>query len=132
MLLFISNINKTVHRYTNEYAILSALKLKNTMKIKKMNLQEESAALQDLLTLKSLGKINNHEIQLIKLQGEYEWHTHEEEDKLFFVVDGILELQFRDRTIELYQNECIIVPKGIENKPAGKPETTLMIFEPQR
>lgn len=102
------------------------------MKIKKIDLQKESATLQDFLTLQSLGKINNHEIQLIKLEGEYEWHTHELEDKLFFVVDGILELQFRDQTIEIYANECIIVPKGVENKPAGKPQTTLLIFEPQR
>ncbi|MCP1996435.1 cupin domain-containing protein [Flavobacterium sp. HSC-61S13] len=102
------------------------------MNIEKINLQLESENLKAFWQLKSLGKINNHEVQLIKLQGEYEWHTHEEEDKLFFVVDGILELHFRDQIIELRKNECIVVPKGVENKPVAKDEATLMIFEPQR
>ncbi|WP_430612625.1 cupin domain-containing protein [Flavobacterium sp. JP2137] len=107
------------------------LKMKK-MKIDKINPAAAAADLKDFWTLKSLGQINDHAVQLIKMQGEYEWHTHEKEDKLFFVVDGILQLQFRDHTLQLYPNECIIVPKGVENKPSAKDQATLMIFEPQR
>ncbi|WP_286388406.1 hypothetical protein [Myroides marinus] len=48
------------------------------------------------------------------------------------VVDGILELHFRDKVVTLHPNECIIVPKGVENKPVGRDEVTLMLFEPNR
>ncbi len=126
-----------LNKRTNNYPIAGIIAIRLVqihciMKIEKINLQQKSSNLKAFWQLKSLGKINNHEVQLIKLQGAYEWHTHEEEDKLFFVVDGILELHFRDQIIELHKNECIVVPKGIENKPVAKDEATLMIFEPQR
>jgi len=98
----------------------------------KINLPQESENLKEFWQLKNLGNINNHTINLIKLQGEFEWHSHDNEDKLFMVVDGILELHFRDKVVTLHPNECIIVPKGVENKPVGKDEVTLMLFEPNR
>ncbi|MEC4052513.1 cupin domain-containing protein [Myroides odoratimimus] len=98
----------------------------------KINLAQESDSLKDFWQLKNLGYINDHTINLIKLQGEFEWHSHDHEDKLFMVVDGTLELHFRDKVITLHPNECIIVPKGVENKPVGKEEVTLMLFEPNR
>lgn len=97
----------------------------------KISLSQESENLKDFWQLKNLGKINNHTINLIKLQGEFEWHSHDE-DKLFMVVDGILDLHFRDKVITLHPNECIIVPKGVENKPVGRDEVTLMLVEPNR
>lgn len=102
------------------------------MSIQKVNLLEESASMQDFWKLHSLGKLNNHEVQLIKLQGEFDWHSHDHEDKLFMVIEGVLEIHFRDRTVELQKNEFLIVPKGVENKPVAKDQATLMIFEPQR
>lgn len=98
----------------------------------KISLVQESESLKEFWQLKNLGNINNHTINLIKLQGEFEWHSHDNEDKLFMVVDGVLELHFRDKVITLRPNECIIVPKGVENKPVGKDEVTLMLFEPKR
>lgn len=100
--------------------------------MEKVNLQTEAELIQEPWNLTSIGKINNHTIKMIKLEGEFEWHTHEDEDKLFMVIEGVLELQMRDKTITVYPNEFIIVPKGVENKPAGKEKATLMIFEPMR
>lgn len=98
----------------------------------KINLTQESQDLKDFWQLKTLGNINNHTINLIKIKGEFEWHTHEDEDKLFMVIDGVLELHFRDKVLELQKNDCIIIPKGVETKPVGKDEVTLMLFEPTR
>lgn len=98
----------------------------------KVNIADEADKVKEFLTIKTLMRLNDHEVNLIKLKGEYEWHKHEDEDKVFMVVEGTLELQFRDRVVTLEKNECIVVSKGEENKPIGKEEVTLLIFEPIR
>lgn len=98
----------------------------------KVDLVKECSALTDVLTIKTLMRLNDHEINIIKLAGEYEWHKHEDEDKVFMVIDGVLELHFKDRIVTLKKYECIVVPKGVENKPIGKDEVVLLIFEPVR
>ncbi len=69
-------------------------------------------------------------MKLVKLQGEFVWHQHEEEDELFYVVKGCLTMAFRDKIIEINENEFLIVPKGVEHKPMAEDEVLVMLFEP--
>jgi mannose-6-phosphate isomerase-like protein (cupin superfamily) len=69
-------------------------------------------------------------VKLVKLEGEFVWHSHEKEDELFFVVKGILEIEFRDKTVTIHENEFIIVPAGIEHRPVAEKEVWVMLFEP--
>ena len=62
--------------------------------------------------------------------GEFIWHKHENEDELFFVIAGEFDMQFRDKTIRLYTNDFLIVPRGLEHRPVAENEESVMLFEP--
>ena len=79
---------------------------------------------------KIIGELNGQQVKLAKLKGEFVWHKHENEDEMFLVLKGILKMEFRDKTITLYENEFLIVPKGTEHKPFADEEVSVMLFEP--
>ena len=58
------------------------------------------------------------------------FHKHDNEDELFYVVDGILKIEFRDKTVTLHPNEFLVVPRGVEHKPVADEEVSIMLFEP--
>lgn len=63
------------------------------------------------------------------MKGEFLWHSHEHEDEMFYVLSGKLDMEFRDRTMTIAENEFIIVPIGKEHRPVAKEEVSLMLFE---
>jgi mannose-6-phosphate isomerase-like protein (cupin superfamily) len=67
---------------------------------------------------------------LAKLKGEFLFHKHDNEDELFMVIKGTLEIEFRDKIITLNKGEFYIVPKGVEHKPIAKEEVHIVLFEP--
>ena len=78
-----------------------------------------------------IAEIEDMQVLLAKVKGDFVWHKHDDEDELFYVVKGTLQMQFRDRTEVLREGELIIVPKGIEHCPstADGEEVHLMLFE---
>ncbi len=78
-----------------------------------------------------IATVDNMQVLLAKIKGQFVWHAHEEEDELFQVVSGTLYMQFRDRTEVVREGEIIVVPKGIEHCPATKndEEVQLLLFE---
>lgn len=79
---------------------------------------------------KIVGELNGQQVKLAKLKGEFVWHHHDNEDELFYVLKGLLKIEFRDKTIELNENEFVIVPKGVEHKPVAEEEVHVLLFEP--
>lgn len=75
--------------------------------------------------------VNDMQVLLAKVKGEFVWHHHEEEDELFQIVKGTLYIEFRDRTEKIEQGEIIVVPKGVEHRPFTKDEEEvhIMLFE---
>ncbi|GAA4972839.1 cupin domain-containing protein [Algibacter aquimarinus] len=75
--------------------------------------------------------VDNMQVILAKLKGEFVWHSHEEEDELFQVIKGTLHMQFRDRTEVVNEGEIIVVPKGVEHNPCTKndEEVHVLLFE---
>ena len=69
-------------------------------------------------------------VKLAKFQGEFVWHKHENEDEMFLVIEGVLKMELRDKTIEIHKNEFRIVPKGTEHRPVADKEVSVMLFEP--
>jgi mannose-6-phosphate isomerase-like protein (cupin superfamily) len=69
-------------------------------------------------------------VKVVKFQGEYVWHTHENEDELFLVIGGEMDIYFRDRTVNLKPGEFFIVPRGVEHKPASEKICSVLLFEP--
>ena len=98
--------------------------------MKKVNLNEKFSLFNEHWTPKIIGELNGQEVKLAKLEGEFIWHDHAEEDELFFVVKGILKIEFRDKTIELHPGEMLVVPRGVEHKPIAEEEVWVMLFEP--
>jgi len=78
-----------------------------------------------------IATVDNMQVLLAKLQGEFVWHSHENEDELFQVIKGTLYMQFRDRTEVVKEGEIIVVPKGVEHNPMTKndEEVHVLLFE---
>ncbi|MFV8281511.1 cupin domain-containing protein [Christiangramia marina] len=98
--------------------------------MKKVNIQEKLNQFQDHWNPRIVGELNGQQVKLAKLKGEFIWHTHDEEDELFWVISGMLTIEFRDSSVTLNPGEFIIVPKGIEHKPIAANEVQVMLFEP--
>lgn len=96
----------------------------------KVNLSHELASITEHWRPFVVGRLNGQEIKLVKFQGEFVWHHHEQEDELFFVVAGRFRMDFRDRTIELGAGEFLIVPRGVEHRPVASEEVHVLLFEP--
>lgn len=95
-----------------------------------INLAEKFSLFNDHWSPKIVGELNGQQVKLAKLKGEFVWHSHADEDELFFVVKGTLVMKFRDREVEVNPGELIIVPRGVEHCPAAAEEVEVMLFEP--
>lgn len=96
----------------------------------KVNLLDKFASFQDRWSPKIAAEVNDHAVKLVKLQGEFVWHHHEEEDELFLVVKGRLTIRFRDRDVVLEPGELLVVPRGVEHMPVAQEETWILLVEP--
>ena len=77
-----------------------------------------------------VAELNGQEVKLAKLSGEFVWHSHENEDELFMVISGELDIEFRDHTVTLGPGEMLVVPRGVEHRPVAKEEVSVLLFEP--
>ena len=100
------------------------------MEIRKIDLNEKLTLFNDYWNPKIVGELNGQHIKLVKMKGEFVWHKHIQEDEMFFVINGNLKIELRDRVIELGNNEFIIIPKGTEHKPYADEEVSVMLIEP--
>lgn len=77
-----------------------------------------------------IAELNGQQVKVAKLLGEFEWHFHENEDELFWVIRGQLQILLRDQTVELGPGEMFVIPKGVEHKPVAEREVHVVLFEP--
>lgn len=102
----------------------------NTQHMNKVSIDQKLQLFSDHWNPRIVGALNGQHVKLVKLQGPFVWHHHEQEDELFYVLKGVLKMEFRDRVVEVHPNEFIIVPKGVEHRPVADEEVALMLFEP--
>ena len=93
----------------------------------KVNVAEKLALFDECWSPKIVAELNG---QHVKLLNEFSWHHHDEEDELFFVIEGRLGIKFRDRDVWLEEGEMIVVPRGVEHRPVAEEEACVMLFEP--
>lgn len=79
---------------------------------------------------KVVAQLNDYEIKVVKLQGEFVWHTHEDTDELFLVIDGELTIRLRDGEVALHPGQLYVVPRGVEHCPIAAGEVHAMLIEP--
>jgi len=99
-----------------------------------INLREKYAAFSHHWHPHQIATVDDMQVILAKVKGEFVWHAHQNEDELFQVLKGTLYMQFRDRTEIVNEGEIIVVPKGVEHCPATKngEEVHLLVFEKQQ
>jgi mannose-6-phosphate isomerase-like protein (cupin superfamily) len=79
---------------------------------------------------KVIAELNGQQVKLVKFQGPFVWHHHEREDELFWVLNGRLRMEFKDREVWLEPGELIVVPRGVEHRPVADEEVHVALFEP--
>ncbi|MEV6419607.1 cupin domain-containing protein [Streptomyces sp. NPDC051662] len=95
-----------------------------------VNLADKLSQFSELWSQKKVAVLNDYEVKLAKLKGEFVWHTHEDTDELFLVISGRLTIQLRDGDVVLEPGELFVVPRGVEHCPVADEETAILLFEP--
>ncbi len=80
---------------------------------------------------KIIAEMNNYQFKLVKIKGEFVWHSHKDTDETFIVIEGEMNIKFRNNTVHLSKGEMYVVPKGIEHKPYSENECKILIIEPE-
>jgi mannose-6-phosphate isomerase-like protein (cupin superfamily) len=95
-----------------------------------VNLLQKFSLFTEKWNPKIVGELNGQHIKLVKSEGAFVWHKHDDEDEMFFIVKGVLNMEFRDKTIVLQEGEFLIVPKGVEHRAVANEEVWILLFEP--
>ncbi len=100
--------------------------------IDKTNLAEAFSSFDETWSPRVAGDINEMQIKLAKLEGEFVWHSHSHEDELFLIIRGRLRMEFRDQQpVKLGPGEFIVVPSGVEHRPVAEISCEVVLFEPK-
>ncbi|MFZ5903887.1 MAG: cupin domain-containing protein [Chloroflexota bacterium] len=100
------------------------------MEFQAVNLKDKFNLFNERWSPKIIARLNDYHIKLAKVQGEFVWHDHPETDELFLVVQGTLDIHFRDGKVTLRAGELFVVPKGVEHKPVAEEECHILLIEP--
>lgn len=98
----------------------------------KVNLAERLATFTEHWAPRIVARYNDNDVCVVRVEGEFVWHKHDETDDLFLVLDGELDIELRDRTVTLGPGELFVVPRGVEHRPvARRGEVKLLLIEPR-
>ena len=96
-----------------------------------LNIEEKFSCFSEHWAPRVIAEMNDYQFKLVKAQGEFVWHSHDNTDEAFIVVSGILDIEFRDGKVRLESGEMFVVPKGVEHRPIARDECRLMLVEPK-
>ncbi|MBQ1500756.1 MAG: cupin domain-containing protein [Sphingomonas sp.] len=96
-----------------------------------VNLAEKFAGFSEHWAPRIVARYNDNDIRIVKVAGEFVWHSHPETDDFFLVLEGVLDIELRDRTVTLHPGEIFVVPRGVEHRPVARQgEVKLIVIEP--
>jgi mannose-6-phosphate isomerase-like protein (cupin superfamily) len=101
------------------------------MSYKAINLEQKFGLFAERWTPKVVAEMNDYQLKIVKLQGDFVWHDHKDTDETFIVIEGDLRIDFRDGAVHISSGEMFVVPKGIEHKPFAENEVKLLLIEPR-
>jgi len=96
-----------------------------------INLQSKFELFSEQWSPKVIAEINDYQLKIAKIKGEFIWHDHKDTDETFIVIEGKMCIKFRDGIVELSEGEMFIVPKGVEHKPCAENECKILVIEPR-
>lgn len=95
-----------------------------------VDLAEKFAMFSEHWSPKLVGRLNDYEVKVVKVKGDFVWHTHEDTDELFLVIEGELTIQLRDGDVVLGPGQLYVVPRGVEHCPRADEEAKILLLEP--
>jgi mannose-6-phosphate isomerase-like protein (cupin superfamily) len=96
----------------------------------KINLADKLSTFSDYFSPRTVARLNDYDVMVVKVKDAFVWHRHDETDDFFLVLKGRLDIEMRDRTVTLGPGEMFIVPKGVEHRPVAKEEVHMLLIEP--
>lgn len=105
--------------------------MKVPVNYKALNFEEKFSRFSKLWSPRVIAEMNDYQFKLVKVQGEFVWHDHPETDEVFIVINGVLDIEFRDGKVTLESGEMFVIPKGVEHRPVAKNECKMMLVEPK-
>ena len=97
--------------------------------MKKLNLADKFSQFSEQWQPKIIGELDNYDIKIARIQGEFDWHSHADTDELFLIVNGEMTMGLRDGDVDLRAGEIYVVPKGVEHKPYAEKECQILMLE---
>ena len=105
--------------------------MKTSTKYKALNFEEKFSRFTEHWFPRVIAEMNDYQLKLVKVQGEFVWHKHPETDEVFIVINGVLDIEFKDAKVTLESGEMFVIPKGVEHRPVAKKECKMMLIEPK-
>lgn len=96
-----------------------------------INFAEKLALFSDHWQPRVIAEMNDYQFKIVRIAGDFVWHSHAETDETFIVLDGHLRIDFRDGHVDLHAGEMYVVPRGIEHKPFADGEVRMLLIEPR-
>ena len=96
-----------------------------------INFQQKLSLFREQWQPRVIAELNDYQFKIVKLEGDFVWHSHSATDEAFIVLEGELRIDFRDGAVKLRSGEMYVVPKGVEHKPFAAHEVKLLLIEPR-
>ena len=97
----------------------------------KVNLRGKFSSFSDQWAPKVIAEMNDYQFKLVKIEGEFVWHQHDDTDEAFIVIEGNMKIEFEGGLVELSEGEMYVVPRGVRHKPCADSECKVMLVEPR-
>jgi mannose-6-phosphate isomerase-like protein (cupin superfamily) len=101
------------------------------MKHQAVNFEDKLSLFSEQWSPKVIAEMNDYQFKIVKIEGDFVWHSHADTDETFIVIEGNLRIDLRDGSVELSAGEMYVVPKGVEHKPYAESEVKMLLIEPQ-
>jgi len=95
-----------------------------------VNLKDKLAMFSEHWSPRIVADFNGNDVMVVKVKGEFNWHSHPDTDDFFLVISGQVNIKLRDRDVHLGEGELFVVPKGVEHCPVAADEAELLLIEP--
>ena len=101
------------------------------MNYKSINFEEKLSLFEEQWSPRVVAELNDNQFKIVKIEGDFVWHQHEDTDEAFIVLEGELRIDFRDGSVKVSAGEMYVVPKGVEHKPFAEQEVKILLIEPR-
>ena len=129
--LWRAQITGSAKAATNEMGILLGALGGVEMEYRSINFAQKFKLFTDQWKPRVVAEMNDYQLKVVRLEGDFIWHDHQDTDEAFLVLEGTLRIDFRDGAVSIGPGEMYVVPKGVEHKPFAEREVKLLLMEPR-